>query len=86
MSTTVRIDDHSKELLRQIAEGLRQTQQEILAREIEKAWRKWLLDGINADFARLREDKESWEDYQNEMKAWDCTLMDGLEGDEYPQS
>jgi len=79
MSTTVRIDDHSKQLLEQIVEGSQQKQHEVLAIVIEKAWRKWMMEGINADFARLRQDKEAWDDYQNEMKAWDCTLSDGLE-------
>ena len=86
MSTTVRIDDHSKALLKELAAAQKKTQQEILAEAIDKAWRQQILDAGNAAYARLREDKEAWDDYQNEIKAWDCTLLDGLEGDEYPQT
>ena len=79
MSTTVRIDDRSKALLKELAAAQQKTQQQILAEAIDKAWRQQILDAINADFARLRADKEAWADYQEEMKAWDCTLSDGLE-------
>ena len=45
--------------------------------ERERFWAEYY-----AAYERLRADLEEWRDFQEELKAWDSTLMDGL--DDYP--
>jgi hypothetical protein len=36
------------------------------------------LEGLNADFAKLRNDRRAWAEEQSEREAWDATLADDL--------
>lgn len=40
-----------------------------------------MLAEANAAYARLREDPEAWAELLAERAEWDCTLLDGLEGE-----
>jgi hypothetical protein len=40
--------------------------------------RQSFLEGVNADFAALRNNPDAWRDEQAERAAWDRTLADGL--------
>ena len=44
---------------------------------------KLFWDEANAAYAALRADPAAWADFQAERRAWDATLGDGLDPDEY---
>jgi hypothetical protein len=52
---------------------------EILDKAIELYKRQRFLEGLNADFAALRQNKADWEEELAERASWDNTLSDGLE-------
>ncbi len=41
--------------------------------------RQAFLNRLNADFARLRADKDAWQEELAERRLWENTLMDGLD-------
>ncbi|WP_406698171.1 toxin-antitoxin system protein [Singulisphaera sp. Ch08] len=52
---------------------------EVLGKAIEEYRKKRFLEGLNADFAALREAPAAWAEEQEERAAWDATLADGLD-------
>ncbi|WP_254054095.1 hypothetical protein [Singulisphaera sp. GP187] len=52
---------------------------EVLGKAIEEYRKKRFLEGLNADFAALREDPAAWVEEQKERAVWDATLADGLD-------
>ena len=59
-------------------------QSDTRARAVEAYRRQRILDLSNAAYAALRADPRAWQDLLDERAAWDVTLADGLEGDEWP--
>ncbi|HET8524148.1 MAG TPA: hypothetical protein VFL82_13015 [Thermomicrobiales bacterium] len=53
----------------------------VLEELIERERRKTFLEGLNADFARLKANPRGWAEYQAELRSMEGTLMDGLEDD-----
>ena len=76
---TVRIDEVSHKVLREMAEMRGSSMQALLAQAIEELRRKLLLDEINQGFAALRQDPKAWKQEQDERAAWDATLSDALD-------
>ena len=81
-SRTVRIDDASHAVLRQLAEQLGESMQEILSEAIEFYRRQQFLEEANRAYAALRSNPVAWKEELEERAAWDNTLMDDLENDE----
>jgi Ribbon-helix-helix protein, copG family. len=80
MATNVRIQPQSYAKLRQIAEQSGVTMPQVLAEAIDNRYRQWLLEGLSADYARLRADPKAWAAELKERELWDRTLGDGLKG------
>ena len=78
-SSTVRIDDATRDKLRQLAERTGETMQAVLQRAIEEYRRQQFLDEVNAGYAALRKDARAWKQELAERRAWDVTLADGLD-------
>ena len=76
-SLTVRIDDASRQTLRELSERCGESMQEILSRAIEEYRRRHFLETANSAFAALRKQPKAWKQEQEERKAWDRTLRDG---------
>ena len=76
-SPTVRIDEVSRQTLRELSERRGESMQEILARAIEEYRRRHFLEGANTAFAALRKQPKAWKQEREERKAWDRTLRDG---------
>ncbi len=53
---------------------------DVLAKAVEAYRRRNFLEGVNADFAALRNSRQAWAEEQAERKAWDATLADDLQG------
>ena len=80
-STTVRIDDSMRDVLRQLAAERGISMREVLALAVEAYRRKVFFERLNADYAALRADPQAWAEELAERELWDSTLMDGLEDD-----
>lgn len=83
MSTvTVRVNRQTHGVLKELAASGKQSIQSVLADAVEWYRRERFLTQCNADYARLRRDKEAWAEELGERAAWETTLMDGLEDEE----
>ena len=78
-SLTVRISRSAHATLRSLSEETDESMTEVLDKAIEAYRRARFLAGLNGDFAALRQNRAAWEEEQQERKAWDVTLADGLE-------
>ncbi len=76
---TIRTSRSTHAALRALAEETDESMTEILDKAIESCRRQRFLDGLNADFADLRQNKPAWKQELAEREAWDATLVDGLE-------
>jgi hypothetical protein len=78
-SLTVRITRSAHAALRSLAEETDESMTEVLEKAIEAYRRASFLAGLNGDFAALRQNRAAWEEEQQERRAWDATLADGIE-------
>lgn len=78
-TTTVRIDEGSRQALRSLAKQTKQSMSAVVAEALECYRRKVIMAQINADYARLREDKQAWAEELLERAEWDGVLADGLD-------
>lgn len=76
--SSVRINDHSMEVLREMAKAQSSSMQAILDKAIEAFRRQKFLESVNAGYAALRSDPTAWDDELRERSDWDQTLLDGL--------
>jgi len=84
MSAMVRVTDETHAALRDLSRELDEPMQAVLARAVEEYRRHRILELSNQAYAALRADPIAWQEIQEERVAWDSTLLDGLEGDEWP--
>jgi hypothetical protein len=83
MSTsTVRLNESSHRILREMAEQSGKTMREILEKALEAYRRRLFFENLNAGYAALKADPKAWAAMEEERKAWEATLMDGLDPDE----
>jgi predicted transcriptional regulator len=78
-TTTVPISEAAHQLLKQLAEHTGRTMTEVLDEALDAYRRKLFFERLNAGYAELRADPEAWAEELEERKAWDATLMDGLD-------
>jgi hypothetical protein len=76
---TVRIREDTRELLRELEAQTGEGPQELLARAVEQFRRSLILAETNVGYARLRADGD--EGLDEEVRAWDSALADGLDDD-----
>ncbi len=77
-SKTVRIDQETWEILKELTGMLGEPMQKVLAKAIEAHRRQLVLEKSNAAFAALRADPQAWQEEQAERREWDTTSADGL--------
>ncbi len=80
-STTIRVSEEMRATLREIAKEEHAPMQTILARAIEQYQWERMMERTNAICAAMT--PEAWREEEAERALWDCTLLDGLDGDEY---
>ena len=78
-TTTIRVSTQTRNSLRELAQAVGLPMQKVIEQAIEQYQRQYLLRSANAAYAQLREDKPTWDTYQEEQAAWDVTINDGLE-------
>lgn len=77
-TATVRVDEETRDSLRQLAEARGSTIPAVLAEIVATARDQALLDQMTVDFAALGAEPALRADYENEASAWESTLADGL--------
>lgn len=82
-TTTIRIDQRTHTVLAELAEKQHTTIMAVLARAVRDLENRLWWQEVHASYAQLKADPVAWQDYQDECKVWEATLMDGLE-DEPP--
>jgi hypothetical protein len=80
-SATVKIDAETYAKLKAAVAETGEPMIEVLAKAVEGYRRRTFLEGLNVDFAVLRNNRRAWAEEQAERAAWDATLADDLEGD-----
>jgi hypothetical protein len=76
---TIRVTTETYEMLRDLAAKADTTIVAALEKAVREYYREKYWEEVDAGYARLRADSEAWAEYQEELRTWDCTLMDGLE-------
>lgn len=78
-TTSVEIREDTLRILEELAQSSGEPVPELLQRAVKELRRKMLMEEIVAEFAKLREDPEAWEEELEERRIWDVTLADGLD-------
>ncbi len=79
MTTTIRVSTQTHMKLHELAQTAGVSMQQIVEKAIDLYRRQQFLETVNAAYATLRTDEETWNDYEAELSEWDVTLTDGLE-------
>jgi predicted transcriptional regulator len=79
-STTVRVSQHTHEVLRELAAATGESLQQVLEDAVERYRRERFFADLHAAYARLRADQTAWREELAERAALDGTLADGLGG------
>ena len=80
-SLMVPVSEATHQKLQELAASSGEAVQTILDKAVTEYDRKLFLEGLNADYARLRADPQAWQEELEERALWDTILMDGLEDD-----
>lgn len=78
-SAMVRVDVKFRDALRKISRETGKPAGLILQEAVEEYRRKAFFQGLSEDFARLKKNKAAWKEELRERRAWDATLMDGVD-------
>ena len=85
-STSVRVSKETHDKIRDLAERTQKPMGDVIDTAIEQYRENQFWEETRRAYQRLREDPAAWNAYQNELKEWDATLLDGLENEPpYPK-
>jgi predicted transcriptional regulator len=79
-SHTVRINKPTHEMVRELAKRTRTTMSAIIEASVREYKKIKFWEEYYAAYEALRANPEAWAEYEEEMRLWDSTLLDGLEG------
>ena len=80
-TATVRVDPEVRDRINELAAARGMKASQLLGQLVRAAAEDQLLADMNADFDALGRDREARAAYEEELREWDATLLDGL-GDE----
>jgi predicted transcriptional regulator len=78
-STTVRVTDHTHEMLRELAAATGKPLQQVLEQAVEQYRRDRFFADLHAAYVRLADDRAGWQEELDERAELDGTLADGLD-------
>ena len=81
-STAVRLREPTRAALRELAAQSGEAMSVVLEKAVECYRRQRFLEQANAAYAALRVNPEAWQAEEEERRAWDATLGDGLEDED----
>ena len=68
-SSTVRVKEETRRILRELSEQTGEPMQEVLAKAVDAYWREWVLELTKAAYARLRAGPEGWQEELEERRS-----------------
>jgi hypothetical protein len=80
-SVNVRVTKQTHLQLAELARNNGLSMQAILDNAVEAYRRQVFLEGLNADFAVLRQNAGDWNNEIEERSLWETTIADGLESE-----
>jgi predicted transcriptional regulator len=79
---TIPVSEGVRQKLQVLAEQSGRSVAEVLERAVEEYHARQFWEAVNRGYAELRADPEAWAAEEAERRAWDGTLMDGLDPSE----
>jgi predicted transcriptional regulator len=76
---TISISENAERMLQELARGTGRTAAEVLERALAEYRDRQFWEAVNKGYAELRANPEAWAAEEAERRAWDGTLMDGLD-------
>jgi predicted transcriptional regulator len=80
--TTIPVSVSVQQKLQELAVQSGRSVMEVLERAVDEYHSRQFWDAVNTGYAELRADPEAWAAEEAERRAWDGTLMDGLDASE----
>jgi hypothetical protein len=80
--TGISISETAHRQLRELAEWSGVSLAEALEGAVKEQYDRQFWAAVNAGYAALRADPKAWAEVEAERRAWDATLMDGLDPSE----
>ena len=84
-SHTIRVNKKTLDAIRELAEKCETTMTAIVEAAVREYRAEQFWKEVNAGYDALKANPEAWAEYQEEIRAWDCTLADGSEDFPYEQ-
>jgi predicted CopG family antitoxin len=78
-SKTIRVGRDVYDQLNALSSERQSTIGEVVADLVKERTRRDFYAKMREGYRALREDPAAWDEFQEEMSAWDVTLNDGLE-------
>jgi hypothetical protein len=75
---TTRISASAHGMLKEMSKAEGKPMLALLDEAVEALRRQKFLERLNAAYTTLRADARAWEAVEDERRAWDVTLLDGL--------
>ena len=75
-TASLRADERTRRLLRDLATDRGVSMREMLARVVEYYWQQKFLDEADAAYTRLRADPDAWAEEAEERRFWDAVVAD----------
>lgn len=79
LSTTIRIDKKTQDVLKKLADSTGHSLQATLALAVEVYRRHWFFKELNRSVLAARRKPGVWQAELDERREWDATLLDDLE-------
>lgn len=71
-TTTVRVRRPDSERLQNLAKNRQASVIDVVHEAIDALERREFLRGLGEDYARLRQDPDTWQRYRDELTEWDA--------------
>ncbi len=78
----IAVSDGTRQKLQELAAQAGQPVAEVLERAVAEYHSRQFWEAVNRGYAELRADPEAWAAEEVERRAWEGTLMDGLDPSE----
>ena len=82
---TIQVSPQAQNAIHQLSVKTARPAGEIVERAVEELRRKLLFEEANATYAALQQQPDLWREIEQEDAAWDVTLADGLEPEDWSE-
>lgn len=84
-SLTIQISPQAQSVINELSLKTALPTGEVVARALDELRRKLLFEEANRTLADLQQQPEAWRKIEQEDAAWDVTLKDGLEPEDWSE-